>query len=49
LDLGLEKKTYIEEFEVIKWAIRICKLKKDREHNGQKKNDEIKNNVLQNM
>jgi hypothetical protein len=28
-----------EEFEDIKGVIRICKLKKDRQHNGQKKKD----------
>jgi len=26
-----------EEFEDDKWVIRNCKLKKDRQHNGQKK------------
>ena len=30
---------YEEEFEDTKGAIRICKSKKDRQHNGQKKKD----------
>ena len=28
-----------EEFEDTKWVIRICKSKKNRQHNGQKKKD----------
>ena len=30
-----------EEFEDTKGVIRICKSKKDRQHNGQKKKDKI--------
>jgi hypothetical protein len=31
------KNTKYEEFEDTKWAIRIPKSKKNRQHNGQKK------------
>ena len=40
---------YTEEFEDIKGVNRIRKLKKDRQHNGQKKKDKKTNNDLQNM
>ena len=36
-----------EEFEDTKGVIKICKSKKDRHHNGQKKNDERTNSDLQ--
>ncbi len=35
-----------EEFEDAKGVIRICKSKKDRQHNGQKKKDKRTNNNL---
>jgi hypothetical protein len=38
-----------EEFEDTKGVIRICKSGKDRQHNGQKKNDKRINNDLQNI
>jgi len=38
-----------KEFEDTKEVIRIRKLKKDRQHNGQKKKDKRTNNDLQNM
>ena len=38
-----------EEFEDTIGAIRIRKLKKDRQHNGQKKKDKRTNNDLQNI
>jgi hypothetical protein len=37
-----------EEFEDTKGEIRIPKLKKDRQHNGQMKKNKRTNNVLQN-
>ena len=37
-----------EEFEGTKGVIRIGKLKKDRQHNGQKKKDKRTNNDLEN-
>ena len=40
---------YSEVFEDTKVVIRICKLKKDRQHNGQKKKDKRTNNDLQNI
>ena len=39
---------YLEEFEDTKGIIRIRKSKKDRQHNGQKKNYKRTNNDLQN-
>ena len=36
------------KYEDTKWVIIICKSKKDRQHNGQKKNDKMTNNDLQN-
>ena len=36
---------YLEEFEDTKGVIRICKSKKNRQHNGQKKNDKRTNNL----
>ena len=36
-----------EEFEDTKWVIRICKSKKNRQHNGQKKKDKRTNKNLQ--
>ena len=38
-----------EEFEDIKGVIRICKSKKNRQHNGQKKKYKKTNNELQNI
>ena len=38
-----------EEFEDSKEVIRICKLKKNRQHNGQKKKYKKTNNDLQNI
>jgi hypothetical protein len=38
-----------EELEDTKGVIRICKSKKDRQHNGQKKNEKRTNNDLQNI
>ena len=38
-----------EEFEDTKGVIKICKSKKDRHRNSQKKNDERTNNALQNI
>jgi hypothetical protein len=38
-----------EKFEDIKGIIRICKPKKDRQHNGQGKRDEMTKNDLQNV
>jgi hypothetical protein len=40
---------YSEEFEDTKVVIRICKLKKDRQHNGQKKKDKRTNSDIQNI
>jgi len=37
-----------EEFEDTKVVIRICKSKKDGQHNDQKKRDKRTNNDLQN-
>ena len=37
-----------EEFEDTKGVIRICKLKKFRQHNGQRKQDKKTNNDGQN-
>jgi hypothetical protein len=39
----------LEEFEDTKGVIRIHKLKKDRQHSGQKKKDKRTNNDLQNI
>jgi hypothetical protein len=39
----------IEEFEYTKGAIRIRISKKNRQHNGQKKNHKRTNNDLQNI
>jgi hypothetical protein len=39
---------YLEEFEDTKGVIRIRKSKKNRQHNGQKKNDKRTSNNLQN-
>jgi hypothetical protein len=36
-----------EKFEDAKGVIRICKLKKDRQHNGQRKKNKL-TNILQN-
>jgi hypothetical protein len=38
-----------EGFEDTKEVIRICKMKKDRQHNGQKKKDKRTNKDLQNI
>ena len=38
-----------EECEDIKRVIRICKSKKDVQHNGQMKNDKEENKDLQNI
>jgi len=40
---------YQEEFEDTKGVIRIRKSKKCRQHNGQKENDKMTNNDLQNI
>ena len=40
---------YEEEFEDTKGVIRICILKKNRQHNGQKKKYKRRNNDLQNI
>jgi hypothetical protein len=45
----MSKKMGVEEFEDTKEVIRIRKLKKDRQHNGQKKKDKRTNNDLQNI
>jgi hypothetical protein len=37
------------KYEDTKWVIIICKSKKDRQHNGQKKKDKMTNNDLQNI
>ena len=39
----------LEEFKDTKGAIRICKSKKNRQHNGQKISDKGTNNDLQNI
>ena len=39
----------MEEFEDTKGVIRICKSKKERQHNDQKKKDKLTNNDLQNI
>ena len=39
----------LEEFEDTKRPIRICKSLKDRQDNGQKKQDKRTNNDLQNI
>ena len=39
-------KHLIQEFEDAKGVIRICKSKKNRQHNGQKKKDKRTNNDL---
>jgi hypothetical protein len=39
----------LEEFEDTKGEIRISILKKNRQHNGQKKKDKRTNNDLQNI
>jgi len=44
LESGIE-----DEFEDTKGVIRICKSKKDRPHNGQKKKYKGTNNDLQNI
>jgi hypothetical protein len=41
--------TMTEEFEDIKWVIRIRISKKNRQHNGQKKNYKRTNNYLENI
>ena len=38
-----------EEFEDPKVVIRICKLKRGRQHNGQKKKDKRTNSDIQNI
>jgi hypothetical protein len=40
---------YPSGFEDTKGVIRICILKKNRQHNGQKKKDKRTNNDLQNI
>jgi hypothetical protein len=45
----LPKITWQEELEDAKGVIRICKSKKDRQHNGQKIKDIRTNNDLQNI
>ena len=41
--------TSTDEFYDTKGIIRICKSKKNRQHNGQKKKDKMTNNDLQNI
>jgi len=38
-----------KSLKIPKGVIRICKSKKDRKHNGQKKKDKRTNNDLQNI
>ena len=40
---------YSEVSEDTKVVINICKLKKDRQHNGQKKKDKRTNSDIQNI
>ena len=47
LDFFFKRLRHKEEFEDSKGVIRICILKKDRQHNGQKKKDKRTNNDLQ--
>jgi len=46
---GIKENLLYEEFEDTKGVIRIRKLKKDRQHNGQKKRTKKTNNDLQNI
>jgi hypothetical protein len=48
-DISITTTVSLDEFEDTKGVIRIRKLKKDRQHNGQKKKDKCKNNDLQNI
>jgi hypothetical protein len=52
--LGIPRESYLvslEEFEdtKVELVMHIRKLKKDRQHNGQKKKDKRTNNDLQNI
>jgi hypothetical protein len=52
--LGIPRESYLvslEEFEdtKVELVMNIRKLKKDRQHNGQKKKDKRTNNDLQNI
>ena len=46
---GEDIKSVLEEFEDTKEVIRICKTKKNRQYNGQKKKDKGTNNDQQNI
>jgi len=46
--LFLTIEIYKKSLKIPKGVIRICKSKKDRQHNGQKKKDKGTNNDLQN-
>jgi hypothetical protein len=48
-DISITTMVSLDEFEDTKGVIRIRKLKKDRQHNGQTKKDKCKNNDLQNI
>ena len=48
-DIYITTTVSLDEFEDTKGVIRIRKLKKDRQHNGQAKKDKSKNNDLQNI
>ena len=48
-DISITTTVSLDEFEDTKGVIRIRKLKKDRQHNGQTKKDKRKNNDLQNI
>jgi hypothetical protein len=48
-DISITTTVSLDEFEDTKGVIRIRKLKKDRQHNGQTKKDKCKNNDLQNI
>jgi hypothetical protein len=48
-DISITTTVSLDEFEDTKGVIRIRKLKKDRQHNGQTKKEKSKNNDLQNI
>jgi hypothetical protein len=48
-DISITTTVSLDELEDTKGVIRIRKLKKDRQHNGQTKKDKCKNNDLQNI
>ena len=45
-DISITTTVSLDELEDTKGVIRIRKLKKDRQHNGQMKEDKCKNNDL---